>query len=124
MESQLKRYGYQVEVAFTSQEALDYLESSTPDLIISELELGFGESAVELCQQLKSREETREVIFVMVTDHEARRIDCLSAGADDTLVKPIYMAELRGRIEQLLERRGVELKSQDGQRFFGRLEES
>ena len=61
---------------------------------------------------------------MMITDHESKRVDCLTAGADDVLVRPVYMAELKDRAEILLQKRkrkGMEQGA--GNRFFGRLEE-
>ena len=123
MESQLRGYGYQVSATTQVAEALELIEAEAPDLIISELELGRVESALDLFERLKADASTREISLITLTDHESRRIECLTAGADDVLVKPVYMAELRDRVEQLLQRKSVNLQPDSSQRFFGRLEE-
>ena len=123
METQLQKYGYDVITASQVKQAWQELGQRTPDLIISEFDLGPGESALELCRRVKSDAETKTALFVIITDHESRRLDCLTAGADDVLVKPVYMAELRDRVEQLLQKRQLGLPSDSNQRFFGRLEE-
>jgi CheY-like chemotaxis protein/tetratricopeptide (TPR) repeat protein len=123
METQLQKYGYDVVTISQVKQVWEELSRLTPDLIISELGLDRGESALDLCRKVKADAGTKSSLFVIITDHEARRLDCLTAGADDVLVKPVYMAELRDRVEQLLQRRQLGLEPESGQRFFGRLEE-
>lgn len=124
MEIHLRKHGYEVVTAESYDRAIQLISISPPDLIISEYELGFGKNAKDLCTQLKSETASKSTPFMIITDHEAKRMDCLSAGADDVLVKPIYMAELKDRAELLLQRkRRVGLEQGGGQRFFGRLEE-
>lgn len=123
MEVQLRKYGYEVAIATTVDRAIQLIAISPPDLIVSELNLGV-ESAIDLCQRLKSEVATQATPFMMITDHESKRVECLTAGADDVLVRPVYMAELKDRAELLLQKRkrkGMEQGA--GNRFFGRLEE-
>ena len=123
MEVQLRKYGYEVATAATVERAIQLIGISPPDLIVSEYSLDSGD-ATELCKRLKSEVGTQSTPFMMITDHESKRVDCLTAGADDVLVRPIYMAELKDRAEILIQkrkRRGMEQGA--GNRFFGRLEE-
>lgn len=123
MEVQLRKYGYEVATANSIERALQLIGVSPPDLIVSELDLG-TESAIDLCKRLKGEVATQSTPFMMITDHESKKVDCLTAGADDVLVRPVYMAELKDRAELLLQKRkrkGMEQGA--GNRFFGRLEE-
>lgn len=123
MEVQLRKSGYEVASASSVERALQLLSVSPPDLIISEYDLG-SDSAVNLCKRLKGEIATQSTPFMIITDHESKRVDCLTAGADDVLVRPVYMAELKDRAGLLLQKRkrkGMEQGA--GNRFFGRLEE-
>ena len=123
MEVQLRKYGYEVATATAVDRALQLISISPPDLIVSELSLG-SDSAIDLCQRLKSETATQATPFMMITDHESKRVECLTAGADDVLVRPVYMAELKDRAELLLQKRKrLGMEQGAGNRFFGRLEE-
>ena len=124
MEVQLRKHGYEVVTAGHVDRALQLIGISPPDLIICEFHLDGGQTAIELCSRLKSEVGTKSTPFLIITDQEETRVDCLTAGADDVLIKPVYMAELKDRSEFLLQRRKrVGLEQGAGQRFFGRLEE-
>ena len=124
MEVQLRKHDYEVITAHSVERALQLLSISPPDLIISEYTLDAGESAVTLCQRLKGEVATQAIPFLIITQRDDQRVECLNAGADEVLVKPIYIAELRDRAEILLQkRRRLTLEQGVGQRFFGRLEE-
>lgn len=123
MEVQLRKYGYEVATANSVERAIQLISVSPPDLIVSEFNLD-QDTALELCRRLKSEIGTQATPFMIITDHESKRVDCLTAGADDVLVRPIYMAELKDRAELLIQKRkrkGMEQGA--GNRFFGRLEE-
>lgn len=124
MEVQLRTYDYEVLTALSVERALRLLSVSPPDLIISEYALDAGERAVDLCERLKKEIVTSAIPFMIIAEHDQQRVECLNAGADEVLIKPVYIAELRDRAELLLQRkRRLTLEQGVGQRFFGRLEE-
>ena len=124
IEVQLRQHDYEVIGAPSVARAEELIEVSPPDLIICEYQLGEEGSASALCKRLKSGIGTRSIPFMAIVDQDQQRVECLSEGADDILMKPIYMAELRDRAEMLLQRRRrLTLERGVGQRFFGRLEE-
>ena len=123
MEVSLRNFGYQVYSVTDAEQAWPVIRMTPPDLIISEIRLA-GQSGLEFCQQIKSEAQTKKIPFIFVSDQLAQKVDALQSGADEFLSKPVYMGELKDRIEMLLNqkhRRGIE--TGQGSRFFGRLEE-
>jgi two-component system cell cycle response regulator len=80
-------------------------------LIILDAE-GRGAEALEICRQLKQREETRFTPLVVLdpeNDPESR-VRFLSSGADDIMMPPVDAREILARVGRLLKQKG-ELES-------------
>ena len=94
---------YEVATATCGQEALDYLESDLPDLIVLDVMMpdidGF-----EVCSRLKQDEVTRHIPVLMVTAlmEKEHRVKAMEVGADDFLSKPVDRTELLVRVKSLL----------------------
>jgi DNA-binding response OmpR family regulator len=69
-----------------------------------------GLSGLELCQLLRSRQQTFPILMLTARDAMADRITGLDAGADDYLVKPFGMQELLARL-RALQRRPSQLQA-------------
>jgi two-component system Ni(II)/redox-responsive regulator NrsR len=68
-------------------------------------------SGLELCQQLRARQNALPVLMLTALGQPEHRVAGLDAGADDYLVKPFVMAELLARL-RALQRRSPQLKPQ------------
>lgn len=99
----LMPHQYEVWEAPNGEAALEIIEAKPPDLIILDLILE-GKSGLEICRELKLKEETRLIPIVMVTAYgdKKSRIEGLEAGADDFLNKPVDQGELVARVKSLL----------------------
>src|SRR5262245_61544916 len=92
---QLRRAGFEVEVASTGKEGLERAAATAPALVVLDVALpdidGF-----EVCKQLRSSESTKSVGVLMMTAHglPEDRVRGLECGADDYLTKPFDMREL------------------------------
>ncbi len=64
-------------------------------------------SGIELLGQIRGRSETQEIPVILLTarDAENDRVRGLDSGADDYMIKPFSMAELKARIRSHLRRR-------------------
>ncbi len=101
----LARAGYRVTTAASGTDALKAVAAEPPDLIVLDLMLP-GRSGLELLDELRAREDTREVGIILLTARreEADRIKGLAAGADDYLTTPFSPEELVLRVGAVLRR--------------------
>lgn len=94
-------------------EALAKVDQEQPDLILLDVMMP-KMSGFEVCRQLKSQPETRDIQIIMVTalnevgDHE-RAVDC---GTDEFLTKPVNRIELITRVKSLLRVRHLKCELQ------------
>lgn len=68
-----------------------------------------GWSGIELCQKLRAAGNPLPVLMLTAKDSMEDKVIGLDAGADDYLVKPFGMAELRARL-RALQRRSPQLQ--------------
>jgi two-component system, OmpR family, phosphate regulon response regulator PhoB len=101
----LEREGFRVATAPDSDEAMIALAESRPDLVLLDWMLP-NVSGIELCRQLRTRNETREIPIIMLTarGEEEDRVRGLDVGADDYVTKPFSMSELVARMRAVLRR--------------------
>lgn len=63
---------------------------------------------IMLCQQLREAEKSLPIMMLTAKDSEADIVLGLEAGADDYLVKPFSVLELRARVKAMLRRSKVQ----------------
>ena len=116
---------YEVTTAANGEEALERMESYTPDLIISDIMMpkmdGFA-----LQSALQSDKNKRVIPFIFLTAHsdEPTRREGARTGVDDFITKPFDIDQLLSRIDRLLERTRVfqsNLDAEIGEDFSRRL---
>ncbi|WP_136255696.1 response regulator [Onishia niordana] len=100
----LKSEHYTVDVLGDGRSALDTLNDGEPfDVVI--LDLGLPKlDGMSLLKQLRGRDNSVPVLVLTARDGIEDRINGLDAGADDYLVKPFEVAELKARLRALLRR--------------------
>ncbi|HUV32687.1 MAG TPA: phosphate regulon transcriptional regulator PhoB [Devosiaceae bacterium] len=108
----LEAGGYQTVGAETGDEADLQIRETAPDLILLDWMLP-GHSGIELCRRWRGRETTARIPIIMMTarSEEQERVRGLATGADDYVVKPFSMPELKARIGALLRRSSPQLLS-------------
>jgi two-component system response regulator MprA len=96
--------GYESVLAADGEEALARATSAAPDAIVLDVGLP-GMDGLAVCRALRASGDRVPVLMLTARDAVADRIDGLDAGADDYLVKPFDVGELRARLRALLRRR-------------------
>jgi DNA-binding response OmpR family regulator len=106
LEVSLRKAGFTVTTAHDGLDALDKLEVSSPDLVLSDTRLprldGYG-----LVRRMKERPEWAGIPVVFLTSQRSieDKIRGLELGVEDYLTKPIFVRDLLGRVKLLLARR-------------------
>jgi two-component system response regulator MprA len=99
--------GYEVRLTDTGAGALAEVSGAVPDAVV--LDVGLPDiDGVEVCRLLRREGNRVPVLMLTARDAVSDRIDGLDAGADDYLVKPFDIDELKARIRALLRRAGAE----------------
>ena len=98
----LSAQGFQVAAAVDGSDLEGLLPSFAPDLVILDVMLP-GRDGFELLRVIR-RASTTAVLMLTARDALADRVQGLTGGADDYLIKPFAMAELMARIHAVLRR--------------------
>ena len=102
IEAKLRNEGYEVTAAKDGSEALQAIEFSTPDLIITDILMPYT-SGLELISIVKSTANKNiPVIVLSGLGQEETVLEAFQLGADDFLTKPFNPVELSLRVKRLL----------------------
>lgn len=109
---------FDVALAKDGEEALNSVESSPPDLIITDIRMP-KMSGYELCNKIKADEKTAHIPIIMLTSQTnmQSRLQGFNCGADAYVEKPFDMQLLRNRIVNLMASR-KRLKDKFSQQIY------
>jgi DNA-binding response OmpR family regulator len=96
--------GHHVRLAGDGQAAVDSFLEQTPDLTILDLNLP-RRDGVDVLRFLRSITADSPILILTARSDMETRVKCLDLGADDYMLKPFALAELRARCRALLRRR-------------------
>ncbi len=100
----LRAEHFTVDWAQTGTKGLMWAKVNAYDLAILDINLGHGESGIDICEAIRSKGKTFPIIMLSVTNDAHTKIQALNIGADDYLTKPFFVAELLARVRALLRR--------------------
>jgi two-component system response regulator PhoP len=103
--AQLEQAGYKVERSTDGREGLYYAREYPVDLAIVDLGLP-SMSGVELIKQLRADGKEYPILVLTARDRWQDKVEALTLGADDYVVKPFNVEELLARVDALLRRAG------------------
>jgi DNA-binding response OmpR family regulator len=101
----LENEGYQVEVGYDGEEAIELARSGNFDLIILDLMMPKIDG-LQACMRIR---EFSNVPIIMLTarDEDTDKIIGFEYGADDYITKPFNILEVKARVRALLRRAGA-----------------
>src|SRR5919198_721632 len=104
--------GYEVRLAEDGLGGLAEANNGAPDAVV--LDIGMPDmDGLEVCRRLRAQGNRVPILMLTARDAVADRIDGLDAGADDYLVKPFDVDELKARLRALVRRAGAEEEPED-----------
>lgn len=111
----LQRDGMEAVDCGSAREALTLMEASPPALLVSDYEMPEVNGA-ELCELIRRHRnpEIADLPIILLTAHtdEEHEVECLQAGANDFVSKPVNTAILRARIETHLRLHALRMQLQ------------
>ncbi|MEO0564203.1 MAG: response regulator transcription factor [Chloroflexota bacterium] len=110
----IERDNIKVKLLNISTEAIDVIIEEKPDLVILDIIMP-GIDGVTICRRLRANPDFVDlpILFLTAKGRTDDVVVGLDAGADDYIVKPFHLAELRARVGALL-RRGMRESTDTG----------
>lgn len=109
VQKNLKKEGFDVEIAYDGVQALKKIEANPPDAIVLDVMMP-EKDGYEVCKELKESDEYSDIPIVMLTavaDHVAStrysHADGMSMEADDYLPKPASAEDITDSLRALLD---------------------
>jgi two-component system response regulator MprA len=104
--------GYDVQSADGGAEAIEAVAQSVPDAVV--LDIGMpGIDGIEVCERVRLLGNRVPILMLTARVEISDRVAGLDAGADDYLIKPFDVNELKARLRALLRRSGPESEADE-----------
>jgi two-component system, OmpR family, response regulator len=94
---------YEVTLVTTGHQAIKELTINEYDAVL--LDLGLPDmSGQEVCSEVRHKGIKTPILVLTATDDVGMKVNMLDIGADDYLLKPFYVGELKARLRAMLRR--------------------
>lgn len=100
----LEADGHRVRLATDGAAAIDAFREELPDLTILDLNMPIKDGE-QVLAEVRSMDADLPVLILTARQEVDTRVRCLDRGADDLMVKPFSLYELRARVRALLRRK-------------------
>ena len=100
----LEAQGFEVHTASDGEKAYDVYQSTQPHLILCDVVMPNVDGPT-FCRRMRAEHRDVPFLFLTAKGQPRDKVEVLSAGADDYLVKPFDPQELAARISAILRRR-------------------
>ena len=107
LEINLKTEGYHVDKATSSKEALQMMEETTYDMVITDLKMP-GMDGMELLKKIKSIYPYTQVIVITAFGTVESAVEAMRNGAFHYLTKPLNLGELKEVVRKALRMKKLE----------------
>ena len=111
----LENEGYQVQVGYDGEEAVELAREGRFDLIILDLMMPKIDG-LQACMRIREFSNV-PVIMLTARSEDTDKIICFEGGADDYITKPFNILELKARVRALLRRSGAAVQKQIGEQL-------
>lgn len=103
LEFLMKKSGYTVLIARTGEEALQWIEKKTPDLILLDLMLPLC-NGFEVCQKIREHPRWKGIKIIMLTakSRETDMAKGMALGADAYITKPFSTQKLVEMVSEMV----------------------
>lgn len=98
----LETYGYEADITYNATEALAYLKTNTPTLILMDVQMP-GMNGIELSRKVRSF-YSGGIIMLTAQSDEITELSAFNTGVDDFVTKPMRPHMLLARIQALVAR--------------------
>jgi DNA-binding response OmpR family regulator len=116
LETDLRREGYDVEIASEGETAAQKAVTGSYDLVLLDVMLP-GMDGFDVCRQLRRNGMRVPIILLTARGQESEKVLGFELGADDYVTKPYSARELRARIKAHLRRGDAASPAADVYRF-------
>lgn len=99
----LRYEGWEIETATTGEEAIEKAKTFAPDVAVLDIMLP-DMDGLQVLSGLRSDSQLLPVLFLTAMDSVDDRVNGLTAGGDDYVVKPFSLEELIARLRAVLRR--------------------
>ncbi len=107
----LRYEGWEIETAASGQEAFEKIRTFAPDVAVFDILLPDFDG-MQLLARVRGAGEMFPVLFLTALDSVEDRVNGLTAGGDDYVVKPFSLEELIARLRGLVRRSQILLSQQ------------
>ena len=119
LERFLKRSGFRIHCSERGDDALAFLKTTKPDIIVSDINMP-GMNGFEMCSRIKSTPEWKDIPVILLTSLDGHDdvLNGLTADADFYLTKPYDPSFLLDRIIDILDKSSEWLPYETGEGLF------
>jgi response regulator RpfG family c-di-GMP phosphodiesterase len=100
----LRSRGYEVEIAGSGDQALQFLDKDSFSLMLCDVRMP-GMTGVQLIPEARERDQDLAIIMLTAVNDAATATEVLSSGATDYLMKPVELADLQQAVDRALHKR-------------------
>ncbi len=97
----LTRYGWDVDISPTAEDAVQRIESVAPDIALLDFNLP-GMNGLEALSKLRAHDPQLRVVMMTGHANVQLAVDAMKAGTSDFITKPVVLGELRRVLDKLV----------------------
>lgn len=105
----LTRYGWEVDIATTAEEALERSDPGAPDVALLDFNLP-GMDGLAALPKLRARDPQLRVVMMTGHANVQLAVDAMKGGTTDFISKPVVLAELRRLLDKLVDDRRLRVE--------------